>query len=276
MNSGLTNALTSAPLSNKKGLRNWIESGTTLQPKVPGYNLGASANGIADIFGHNSLFSIKTSWGTAAIFNRGVGGNYSLNLGRADGNTVTNYDGICIGRFVTASGDSGLAMQYGSIAAGLYSQAFGLYSSTAIYGQYVSAAGRFAAVGDAQFARTLLRNKTTDASPKELFADGSSKRLTIASGKGFSGIVEVFGFKSDGTASARYTRRVGIKNVAGTTSLVGSVETIGTDHEDDAGTDVAITADDTNDALAITVTGIAAETWRWVAVVEGVELAYGT
>jgi len=32
----------------------------------------------------------------------------------------------------------------------------------------------------------------------------------------------------------------------------------------------------TNDALQINVTGIAAETWRWVAVVKGLEIAYGT
>jgi hypothetical protein len=85
----------------------------------------------------------------------------------------------------------------------------------------------------------------------------------------------VAGIKSDGSAAACYKRKVAIKNVAGTTSLVGSVETIGTDIEDNASTDVSITADDTNDALDISVTGIASETWRWVAVVEGVEIAYG-
>lgn len=86
----------------------------------------------------------------------------------------------------------------------------------------------------------------------------------------------ISGIKSDGSAIANYVRRVVIKNVGGTTSLVGSVETIGTDIEDNASTDVVITADDTNDALQISVTGITAETWRWVAVVEGLEIAYGT
>jgi hypothetical protein len=86
----------------------------------------------------------------------------------------------------------------------------------------------------------------------------------------------ISGIKSDGSAAATYRRKVAIKNVAGTTSLIGSVETIGTDYEDNVLTDVAITADDTNDALQINVTGIAAETWRWVAVVEGLEIAYGT
>jgi hypothetical protein len=88
--------------------------------------------------------------------------------------------------------------------------------------------------------------------------------------------VLISGIKSDGSAAACFKRKVAIKNVGGTTSLVGAVETIGTDIEDNALTDVTITADNTNDALQIDVTGIAAETWRWVAVVEGLEIAYGT
>jgi hypothetical protein len=46
--------------------------------------------------------------------------------------------------------------------------------------------------------------------------------------------------------------------------------------EDDANWDIAITADDTNDAVAITVTGAADTTIRWIARFTGVEMAYGT
>ena len=105
--------------------------------------------------------------------------------------------------------------------------------------------------------------------------DGSTTRLTIPSGKIMFCDILISGIKSDGSASACYKRKVAIKNVAGTTALVGTVEAIGTDIEDNVLTDVAITADNTNDALDISVTGIAAETWRWVAVVEGLEIAYG-
>jgi hypothetical protein len=68
---------------------------------------------------------------------------------------------------------------------------------------------------------------------------------------------------------------VAIKNVGGTTSLIGTVSTVGTDVEDDAAYDVAITADNTNDALQINVTGKTGEAIRWVASVDGVEIAYG-
>jgi hypothetical protein len=130
----------------------------------------------------------------------------------------------------------------------------------------------FAAQGDAQRVEFILRNKTTTNAAVTLLLDGSSSRLTIPSGKILHATVHILGSKSDGTAVANYMRQVCIKNVGGTTSLVGTVNTIGTDEA--AGTSIAITADDTNDALQIAVT--ASETWRWVAVVYGVELAYGT
>jgi hypothetical protein len=67
-----------------------------------------------------------------------------------------------------------------------------------------------------------------------------------------------------------------IKNVAGTTQLNGFPQTIGTDFEDNASTDITIDADDTNDALRIRVTGITGETWRWVAECRWSELVFGT
>lgn len=151
----------------------------------------------------------------------------------------------------------------------------GVGASSTRYCQESSASGYFAAAGDAQSIRLRARRKTTDATPAVLFCDGVAKRITIPSGKVISVLCRITGIKSDGSSVANYVRRVVIKNVGGTTSLVGSVETIGTDHED-AATAVTITADDANDALDISVTGIAAETWRWVAVVEGLEIAYGT
>ena len=147
--------------------------------------------------------------------------------------------------------------------------------------QFAHASGSFgsttADLGNAQFTRFIVRAVTTADTPSTLFLGiNASARLTIPSGKVFSFIAQITGIKSDGSAVAKYIREGTIKNVGGTTALAGSIITLGTDHEDNASTDVAITADDTNDALNISVTGIAAETWRWVAVVQGVEIAYGT
>jgi hypothetical protein len=186
-----------------------------------------------------------------------------------------NYTTFAFGEYCSATADNALAMGFGALASANHAMAFGRSANATRHAQYSHSAGAFAATGDAQYVRFIARRKTTDATPVTLILDGSSLRLTITSGKVMSVMCRICGIKSDGSAVANYVRRVVIKNVGGTTSLVGSVETIGTDIEDNASTDVAITADNTNDALQIDVTGIAAETWRWVAVVEGLEIAYG-
>ncbi len=136
------------------------------------------------------------------------------------------------------------------------------------------ASGQFSAQGDAQRARFVLRNKTTTNAAVELFLDGSSTRLTIPSGKVLGLTINITGISSTGAAVAHYLRQYCLKNVAGTTSQVYAPVTIGTDNA--AGTTIALSANDTNDALKVEVTGIAAETWRWVASVDAVEIAYGT
>jgi hypothetical protein len=180
------------------------------------------------------------------------------------------------GATVAATGSVGLAGG-GTVANADHSVSIGQMASTTRWCQLSHAGGRFAAMGDAQSVHFVLLVKTTNATPATMFLNtGGTLRLTIPSGKLMFADILISGIKSDGSAAACYKRKVGIKNVAGTTALVGTVETIGTDIEDNASTDVAITADDTNDALQINVTGIASETWRWVAEVQGVEVAYGT
>ena len=193
-----------------------------------------------------------------------------------NGSTASGNGGVAIGSTNTASSPSAVAIGLSCTASGLRSRATGWASLADRYGQTAHSAGSFAATGDAQRVEFVARNKTTNNTATTLFLDGSSTRLTIPSGKILLADVLISGVKSDGSAAACYKRKVAIKNVGGTTSLVGSIETIGTDIEDNASTDVAITADNTNDALQINVTGITAETWRWVAVVEGLEIAYGT
>jgi hypothetical protein len=135
------------------------------------------------------------------------------------------------------------------------------------------AGGQFAAQGDAQRARFVLRNKTTTNAAVELFLDGSATRLTIPSGKIFAFTINISGVKSDGTAVAHYLRQYALKNVAGTTTEVYAPVTIGTDNA--AGTIIALSASDASDSLIVSVTGITSEIWRWVASVDAVEIAYG-
>ena len=192
---------------------------------------------------------------------------------------ATGYATLAIGVNAAASGSQSICISNGNAGSSATAQdaiAIGHGALADRIGIVATANGKFAVNGDSQKIDIVLRNRTTDATPVTLFSNGSSTRLTIPSGKILFADIIISGIKSDGSAAACYKRKVAIKNVAGTTSLVGSVETIGTDHEDNASTDVAITADNTNDALDISVTGIAAETWRWTATFSGLEIAYGT
>jgi len=138
-------------------------------------------------------------------------------------------------------------------------------------GQSSRSTGFFAADGDAQSSTFVLRNTTTNATPTNVFLDGSAARLSIASGKVWAFNMLIVA-KDTGNMDGAGYRVVGcIKNNGGTTALVGTVTTtvLG---EDQAAWDVAVTADNTNDALDIKCTGAAARTIRWVASVSVAEV----
>ena len=162
-----------------------------------------------------------------------------------------------------------------------FSRAGGFYALADQYGMDVWSGGGFANFGSsADFRRYihLAKQKTTNTTPTRLQTNGINQTATftyVPSGSVVFALIRILGAKSDGSAIAAYVRKVVLKNVAGTTSIVGSVETIGTDIEDSPGvTDLAITADNTNDAINITVTAEA--TWRWAAFVDAIDILYGT
>jgi hypothetical protein len=188
-------------------------------------------------------------------------------------NTSSSLYSTAIGIACTASAQNAVALGEVANATATHGFASGFAATADRVGQRAHAAGRFG-IHRSQYARFVCRRQTTNDTPATLFTDGSSTRITIPTYTVLSFIAQITGIKTDGSAVAKYIREGTIKNDNGTTSLVGSIITVGTDHEDSAGTDVAITADDTNNALQINVTGIAAETWRWTAVVQGVEIGW--
>jgi len=163
-------------------------------------------------------------------------------------------------------------------ASGNYSTVSGGRNACAYqFGQQAHSSGRFTSTGDSQRSTFVLRKTTTNATPTQLALDGTAgtAKIAIPSGKAFFITASIAGILSTGAKAAHYIRKASIKNVAGTTALIGAISTVGTDVEDDAAYDVTVTANDTDDTLDIAVTGKAAETIRWTAVVEAVEIAYG-
>jgi hypothetical protein len=289
-------------------------SALVLTPKGTGALLASKPNGAAS--GGNARGANAVDWQTVRSASNQVASGSTSVIGGGLNNRATsqnaviaggyqnfvsggNGDGACCGgqfnqvtaqgSFIgggcgnTASGESSVVcggglyngVNQGNTASGNYSAVLGgVFATANRYSMQAHAAGRFSDSGDAQRARFVLRNKTTNATATELFLDGASVRLTIPSGKVLGLTINITGIKSDGTAVAHYLRQYALKNVAGTTSQVYAPVTIGTDNA--AGTTIALSANDTNDALKVEVTGITSEIWRWVASVDAVEIAYGT
>jgi hypothetical protein len=149
----------------------------------------------------------------------------------------------------------------------------GRYGLANQYGMFSHASGQFAATGDAQYSRMILRRQTTDATPSILTADGgagsTSTRVILANNTGYQFLVQVMARDTSGTDSAWWTIRGGIikDTSVGSTTLIGTniIETSSTPGA--ATWIVTATADTTNGALAITVTGALGVTIRWVATI---------
>jgi len=225
--------------------------------------------------------SVASGVGSTASARCCIAMGYEATASGSDGVSIgmrntAGIEGVAMGRNCTASTSGDVAIGYYNSSTAGYGLSTGWNALSNRHGMRSHSAGLFASQGDNQLVEFNLRNKTTNTTATTLFLDGASTRLTIPSGKLLTAIVLVQGVKSDGSAVAIYRRMITIKNVGGTTTLVDS-QTLGTDYEDNASTDIAISADNTNDALQINVTGITGETWRWHAIVTvASELAYGT
>lgn len=157
--------------------------------------------------------------------------------------------------------------------AGTNNAAMGNHAKASKRAEIAHAAGFFAADEDAQGAQYVLRNSTTNATPAVLFLNGSSERLTLTNDATFFFDILVVARRTDAndeSAAYHFAGCIDRNASAAATALVGSV-TKTVIAEDTAAWDCNVTADSTNGAISITVTGEAAKTIRWVAHVRTVE-----
>lgn len=217
-----------------------------------------------------------------------------IQVGANDGinNTITGAEAHADGRSNTASGQYSHAENFSNTASGQYSHAGGSSSSASgaycfahgrdviasLYAEHAHSAGDFAADGDAQFSRVLMRHATTNATLSELYLDDSAARLTILDEYTYACKILVVGRQNTGVDHFMGLYHVLIQRTGGTVALVGTVDII---YENNAGglgagggLPVAITADNTNKTLKIAVEGLASHSIRWVATVEMVRIGY--
>ncbi len=204
--------------------------------------------------------------------------------------------GIGTNTVITAGADNSIAFCFWSTIGALakYAQIFGLFgqndaqsamvsgenAKATLPGQFVRALGVFGdpigVRGNAQMSMLVARVETTNATPTPLELEAYSESavpITLEDDKLYAFKIHLVGKRTGTDENAVYFFQGAIKRGTGvgSTALVGAV-TKTVHHEDTAAWDAAVTADATNGALEIKVTGEAAKTIRWVAFVEWIEV----
>ena len=214
-------------------------------------------------------------------------GSFSF-IGGGPNNTASgSVSAILGGQFNTASGS------YSSVVSGNSSTASG-GSSSVLGGQFGTTRGITgnvvfpacslpiaAASGVSQAALLILGRQTTDATATVLTSDtnaaGTTNQVILPNNSAYYFKVRVIAGVTGAGNTKAWTLEGAIKRGAnaGTTAIVGTVTT--TIVAADAGAStwtVTATADTTNGGLAITVTGQASTTIRWVAKAETAEMTF--
>lgn len=202
---------------------------------------------------------------------------YSVAIGAA--NVAEAGRSLAIGGYGNVVGGTG---SYSVICGGRenetansYSFASGAYAKADIEGKLARASGRFAATGDAQGGQFILRADTTDATATVLTTNnstaGSTNQIVAANDTCIMFSGTLVAMQNGAQDQGGWEIKGLLKNDGGTTTLVSSnIQTF----DDGNGWTVALSADNTNNALAITCTGEAAHNIRWVANIQTSEVTY--
>lgn len=197
------------------------------------------------------------------------------------GTASGNGSGIYSGFNNSAAGEYSTVMGgYENVAAGVHASiSGGSYATTRLVsGAEARASGRFAVTGDAQRERFILRRTTTDATPTVLSSDqtapASTNQVILPNTGTYDFAIRVVARAGDtDQASFRITGLITRGASAGTTAIVGTptVTTVASSAGASSWS-VTVSANTTIGCLAVTVTGAAATSIRWVADVETVEV----
>lgn len=125
-----------------------------------------------------------------------------------------------------------------------------------------------------QYGKVLAKYAIASASTQTLNLNTSSDRITIPSNSVVAFTVNLV-VQDDSNQNVDYRRYEGaIRNIGGTTALVGVVTEI-TITQDSSLFTCAVTADNTNDALSIAVTNSSANTIKCLAAVDIYQITKG-
>ena len=265
-----------------------------------GNGISVSGSNAGSVGGQSNTIS-GNYCGSLGGANNSVSGNYSVSMG-GQSNTVSSISGVVAGTSNQASGS------YSSVLAGQSNSAFSQGSSV-VGGNSNQADASYAVVVGGYYGRTrsIEGNFVTPASNNPIaFAGGVSQSALLVLGVVTTNATATV-LRSNTSAasttnqvilpnnSAYYVKGSIIANVTGggntkswdfiatikrganaaSTAIVGAV-TLNVQAADAGASTwiVAITANTTNGGLAVTVTGQASTTIRWVAKLESTEVTY--
>ncbi len=204
-----------------------------------------------------------------------IGGPIAINAGNGGGvdapgggTTIVsgNATGTGLGGFVYISPGTSVTGTYGNVQ----------IATNAGFIENISTG--FGAAGDSKSDQYMVSVETTDATTTELFLDstGGTRRMTLSANSAWRFEIHLTAYETVGTNVgwvAAYEVKGAIKNVAGTTSIVGSVSSNITADDSSGAWSITVDADNGNSALRVQVTGEAATTIRWVAFARTVEVS---
>lgn len=189
------------------------------------------------------------------------------------------------GEGTTASGFAAHAEGVATTASGNASHAEGLYAVASRLHQYAKGPGQFAARGDAQIGSMVLLRSTTDAVATVLTVEGglpvltgaSTNVLTLPASRAFQLKISTVARRTDvqgEMAGFTWEGLVG-RDATGNARVIGTPVTNKWSDTAAAAYAVAVSIDTitADNYVAVTVTGEAAKTIRWVAKMEWVEVA---
>jgi hypothetical protein len=234
----------------------------------------------------NEAVAIGGNFQTASsLYASTIGGTFNTNQGSraiiagGQSNTISTaaqYGVIVGGNNNNVTGDRGVIVGGSHNEANAnHTFATGEYAKAAEIGKLARATGRFSADGDAQGGQFILRADTTDATATVLTTNNATastnNQIVAASDTCITFDGTITAMQNGAQAYASWKIEGLLVNDGGTTTLANSATTV---IQNLSSWGMALSADNTNNALAITVTGEASHNIRWVANIRTTEVTY--
>lgn len=239
---------------------------------------GAHAEGLTTTA--SNVFTHAEGWGSTAS------GQYA----HAEGvlTFATSTAAHAEGDSTNASGASSHTEGSNTTAYGNYAHAQGSYAVASRRAQHAHASGYITAAGDAQAVAMVVRRQTTDATPGVLTGDPvggnltvgatDSSVLTLQASRGFRFRIEAIA-RNTATGAGEYaawaiTGTV-VRGSTGSARIVGTPSVVTDADAGAAAWTLALSVDTSNatyNYLALTATGEAAKTIKWVAAIYATEV----